>query len=294
LVYWSSAKRGAVVYVWVENDYLRAFFFDRKAGRFLTTGCQAPAPAWAVGKAKALELNSGMTGGMLSISASGDRGGMVWAIIPFSADANPKTVPGILKTYDADDLTRELWNSHQDLERDDLGNLAKFTAPTIANGKVYVATFSRHVSVYGLNPPSVGSALANLLKNGGFETPGADAWSADAGWAVSRRDERSLFVSGFLSRHGLWRSVFDRRPGCGCVSGPDRCRGGYIPARRVLRDQRGERLRRRLEPGWGRTGDRRERQRGVERRVVEPHTATALFWLMAHKGSDQRQYRAPR
>jgi uncharacterized protein (TIGR03437 family) len=34
--------------------------------------------------------------------------------------------------------------------RDSLGTLAKFTAPTIANGKVYVATFSNHLVVYGL------------------------------------------------------------------------------------------------------------------------------------------------
>ena len=34
--------------------------------------------------------------------------------------------------------------------RDGLGTLAKFTAPTIANGKVYVPTFSNHLAVYGL------------------------------------------------------------------------------------------------------------------------------------------------
>ena len=45
------------------------------------------------------------------------------------------------------------------LPRDSLGTLAKFVAPTIANGKVYMATFSGRLNVYGLfpkmRPPSV-------------------------------------------------------------------------------------------------------------------------------------------
>ena len=33
---------------------------------------------------------------------------------------------------------------------DGLGNLAKFNTPVVANGKLYLATFSRQVAVYGL------------------------------------------------------------------------------------------------------------------------------------------------
>ena len=37
--------------------------------------------------------------------------------------------------------------------RDAIGNYAKFVAPTVANGKVYMATFSNRLKVYGLLPP---------------------------------------------------------------------------------------------------------------------------------------------
>ena len=47
----------------------------------------------------------------------------------------------------------ELWDSTQNLARDDVGNYAKFNPPTIANGKVYVGSFSGQLQVYGLNPP---------------------------------------------------------------------------------------------------------------------------------------------
>jgi hypothetical protein len=33
---------------------------------------------------------------------------------------------------------------------DQFGNLAKFAIPVVANGKVYVATFSDQLAVYGL------------------------------------------------------------------------------------------------------------------------------------------------
>src|SRR5262249_15685569 len=51
---------------------------------------------------------------------------------------------------------RELWNSRQNEGFDGIGNFAKFNTPTIANGKVYVASFSGRLHVFGLlpdNPP---------------------------------------------------------------------------------------------------------------------------------------------
>ncbi len=35
-----------------------------------------------------------------------------------------------------------------------MGNYAKFVPPTVVNGKVYLATFSGQLLVYGLNPPT--------------------------------------------------------------------------------------------------------------------------------------------
>src|SRR5437763_6564513 len=47
-------------------------------------------------------------------------------------------------------ISKELWDSRQNDARDDFGNWAKFVAPTIANGKVYMATDSGQLVVYGL------------------------------------------------------------------------------------------------------------------------------------------------
>jgi hypothetical protein len=101
----------------------------------------------------------------------------VWAVTPTNNDSNQRVVPGILRAYDANDLRRELWNSYQVPERDDFGNFSKHSPPTVANGKVYVATFSGHLSVYGLKPPEVRPA-ATLVQNGGFEE-GAAGWIID-------------------------------------------------------------------------------------------------------------------
>jgi hypothetical protein len=92
----------------------------------------------------------------LSISSNGSTAGtgIVWAAAPLSGNANVSTVPGQLLAFDASDLTHELWDSQQNSARDGVGNFAKFNPPTVANGKVYLPTFSQQLVVYGLlNPP---------------------------------------------------------------------------------------------------------------------------------------------
>jgi len=46
-------------------------------------------------------------------------------------------------------LSKQLWNNQLN-PRDASGYYAKFAAPTIANGHVYLPTFSNRVVVYGL------------------------------------------------------------------------------------------------------------------------------------------------
>lgn len=184
-VYWESKQRGPVIYVWCENDHLRALTWNKSTSLLSPTSCdQAPWPAWALSKAiSPARLQEGMTGGMLSISSNGDANGMVWATTPANNNANQLIVPGILRAYDANDLSNELWNSYLHVSRDDFGNYAKFTPPTVANGKVYMATFSRRVSIYGLNPPSPPPAPKNLIVNGDFEQ-GMAGWTFSSGASI--------------------------------------------------------------------------------------------------------------
>jgi hypothetical protein len=150
---WWSCANGSFAYIWPQSaNHLRQYQFTN--GLFNTT-------PYAQGVTTG---GSGSPGGTLSISANGTNAGtgIVWATVNTTADANQATVAGTLHAYDAQNVSRELWNSDM-VPRDSLGNLAKFVPPTVANGKVYLATFSGRVNVYGLFPPP---ALSINFSNG--------------------------------------------------------------------------------------------------------------------------------
>lgn len=151
-IFWNSPA-GPMIYVWGVNDNLKAFRLGRR--RFNTT------PA-SISRMKAPPHT--IPGGILSLSANGSKAGsgIVWATIPLKDNPAGKTVEGILRAFDASNLSRELWNSKQVAGRDDLGSFAKFCPPTIANGRVYAPTFSNQLVVYGLLPAKPG-ATANPI-----------------------------------------------------------------------------------------------------------------------------------
>jgi outer membrane protein assembly factor BamB len=77
-----------------------------------------------------------------SISANGERDGIVWVL--------ENKDPAVLHAYQATNLSRELYNSDQAwFGRDHFGTGNKFITPMIANGKVYVGT-THDVGVFGL------------------------------------------------------------------------------------------------------------------------------------------------
>ena len=76
-----------------------------------------------------------------AISANGSSNAVLWAA------ENGGTA--ILHAYDANNLSRELYNSNQSGSRDQFGAGNKFITPTVVNGKVYVGTTSG-VAVFGL------------------------------------------------------------------------------------------------------------------------------------------------
>jgi hypothetical protein len=97
----------------------------------------------------------------LAVSANADQDGtgILWATT--SDQTNPLS-PGVLRAFDAGDLSNELWNSEMNPGLDRLGNFAKFAIPTVAAGKVFVPTFSGALEVYGLLP-TLTSAPAGIL-----------------------------------------------------------------------------------------------------------------------------------
>ncbi|HEY2012148.1 MAG TPA: hypothetical protein VGH38_01550, partial [Bryobacteraceae bacterium] len=141
-IYWVSPTRGPLVYVWSEYDYLRAFHFN---GTTLDT-----VPVMQ----SSFTVPDGMPGAFLSISSNGSvpGSGILWASTPLASDAENAVVPGIVRAFDASDLSRVLWSSESNPARDSLGNFAKFVPPVVVNGKLYMATFSDAVAVYGLLP----------------------------------------------------------------------------------------------------------------------------------------------
>ena len=130
------------VYVWSENDPLRAIPFDETTNLL---NAQTQVVSSAAGP-------TGESGAVLSVSSDGAKDGtaILWASYASTGDAEHAVSPGILRAFDANDVNRELWNSQQNAQRDASGYYAKFSAPTIANGHVYLATFSNKVVAYGL------------------------------------------------------------------------------------------------------------------------------------------------
>lgn len=148
---WWTGPNGSFMYIWADSgNRLRQYQFTNL---FNTA-------AYAQG---ATGGGSGSDGGILSLSANGTNAGtaIIWATVNRTSDANQSVVAGTLHAYSAQNVGLELWNSDM-VARDTLGNLAKFVPPTVANGKVYVATFSGRLNIYGLLPfaqlcpPSIG------------------------------------------------------------------------------------------------------------------------------------------
>jgi PKD repeat protein len=138
---WWDGPANSYGYVWPVSDYLRQYSFSRAMGMFSSTTPFAESPA-----------TTAFPGGILSISANGSQSGtgILWAAHSNGGSANGATVPGILEAYNAENVATLLWSSQQNSGRDAVGNFAKFCPPTVVNGKVYLATFSSKLNVYGL------------------------------------------------------------------------------------------------------------------------------------------------
>ena len=157
------------LYMWGQSDFLRVFQFNG------TTFKTSPI---FTGSIQAL----GHPGGTLSISANGNANAILWATTNSKGDPSDPTLgawhmtqPGILYAYNMANMA-QIWTNEQNPGRDDCGNYAKFTAPTIANGKVYLPSFgtaqaqSGQVCVYGQLATG-----KHLLPNGTYTVTSANS-----------------------------------------------------------------------------------------------------------------------
>jgi hypothetical protein len=139
------------VYVWGENERVKAYNYDFATKRI--TSFRAEGALFASGD---MDPPGGMPGGRLVVSSNGAAAntGVVWGVYPTEGNANSNIVHGALVAYDATRVLfggrlRQLFHSDDD-PANDLGSFAKYSTPIVANGKVYVGTFSNKVVQYGL------------------------------------------------------------------------------------------------------------------------------------------------
>lgn len=100
-------------------------------------------------------------GACMAYSSNGSTSGtdILWAVTDASS-SNAIEAAGTLRAFNATTL-EEIWNSEN---TNLLGNIAKFASPTVANGRVYISTFSNRVAMYGLR----GTQIRGLVVGGGI------------------------------------------------------------------------------------------------------------------------------
>jgi hypothetical protein len=141
------------LYISPAGSGLQSYTFDPVAGMFNSgaTGIAGHSISWP--------------GSTPSISAPGaSSGGIVWTIdsSPYCTQQSKSCGPAVLYALDASQVSTELWNSST-AAGDQAGYAVKFTAPTVANGKVYIGTRGNDIGsgtssvlgeldVYGLKP----------------------------------------------------------------------------------------------------------------------------------------------
>jgi hypothetical protein len=128
---WPSRQR-ALVYNFGENDPLKAFEVVSNKITFVASSKFRAPP--------------GMPGGILSVSGVPENtsSGLVWATVPLQGDASEHIVRGMLVAFQAEPNGPDLpllWHSEMNAARDSVGLFAKFAPPTIADSKVFVASF---------------------------------------------------------------------------------------------------------------------------------------------------------
>jgi uncharacterized repeat protein (TIGR03806 family) len=136
---------------------------DVMKGFFISNAVITPTP---VSQAR---INFSALGGTPSISANGTNNAIVWTI---QSDGGPD----VLHAYNATNLALELYNSSQNLARDNPGQAIIMTTPTVVNGKVFVGA-QYALSIFG---NSLFLATPLISPGGGLFTDSVTVTLSDA------------------------------------------------------------------------------------------------------------------
>jgi CSLREA domain-containing protein len=143
-IYWSqAAPQSPLIFAWGEKDVMRSFIWNGSL------------PFGSIHDTNKVVNSDGMPAGILAVSGNQGTNGIVWA-----TKASTTFQSGKLLALDATTL-KLIWDSDIYPLRDSVGRLGKFDPPTVANGRVYLATSGDGVAVYGPNPPLSNPTIQN-------------------------------------------------------------------------------------------------------------------------------------
>lgn len=132
-IFGAAAYWNGQLYIFANGDFLKQFA--------VTDGKVAQAYA-----ARSRQRSS-FSGGTPTVSANGNHDAIVWIVE--TRAWNEGGTRAILAAYDARDVARQLYSSDENPTRDQASLAVRFTIPTVANGRVYVAGVNT-ITVYGL------------------------------------------------------------------------------------------------------------------------------------------------
>jgi hypothetical protein len=166
-IYNGFAVWGNLIFVWPGGggwvDYTDSFY-NTDVLRGYRLGSDGSVTLAAEGQTDGLRV--GFQGANLAISGSRTdaRNAIVWATTP--EGNQPWLRRGHLSAYAASSvgIFNKLWSDTDEPDPDGVHAWAKFSQPLIANGRVYLPTYSGAVLVYGLYPdlsPGVRTAVAH-------------------------------------------------------------------------------------------------------------------------------------
>ena len=137
------------VYLWAENNVPMMFN--------MSSGVMSTQPD------SKSSISSAWPDPTFSISSNGTQNGIAWAV---RADQFNTNGPAVLYAWDANDLTKTLYQSDTNATRDAAGPANRYSIPVVTNGKVYVAAHGE-VDVYGLIESQATTAAPVISPNGG-------------------------------------------------------------------------------------------------------------------------------